>query len=85
MVRGCDESSSIALVSACNGAEQDVRTYLSFPIEHQAKRHSTKLVTRLNGGIKRRTEVVGIFPNDGAFVRLVGALPLAQNEQWAVL
>lgn len=45
---------------------------------------ATKPIERLNGEIKRRTEVVGIVPNDDAIVRLVGALLLEQNDEWAV-
>ena len=56
----------------------------SFPADHWPKIHSTNGLERLNGEIKRRTEVVGIFPNDGAIVRLVGAILLEQNEEWTV-
>ena len=65
-------------------AEQDVLAYMTFPKEHRAKLHSTNPIERLNDEIKRRTEVVGIFPNDEAILRLVGALLLEQNDEWAV-
>jgi transposase-like protein len=65
-------------------AEGDVLAYMSFPAEHWPKIHSTNGLERLNGEVKRRTEVVGIFPNDDAIVRLVGAILLEQNDEWAV-
>ena len=57
---------------------------MSFPADHWPKIHSTDGLERLNGEVKRRTEVVGLFPNDGAIVRLVGAILLEQNDEWAV-
>ncbi len=72
------------LTTIMDDAEDDVLAYMTFPKEHRAKLHSTNPIERLNGEIKRRTEVVGIFPNDEAIVRLVGALLLEQNDEWAV-
>jgi len=56
---------------------------LNFPADHWRKIHYHGL-ERLNGEVKRRTKVIGIFPNDDAIVRLVGAILLEQNDEWAV-
>ena len=72
------------LAAFMDEAEDDVLAYMSFPAEHWSKIHSTNSLERLNGEVKRRTDVVGIFPNDDAIVRLVGAILLEQNDEWAV-
>src|SRR5690606_30993645 len=72
------------LATLMDQAESDVLAYMTFPRQHWTKLHSTNPIERLNGEIKRRTDVVGIFPNEDSILRLVGALLLEQTDEWAV-
>lgn len=72
------------LAQMMDQAEHEVLAFMDFPKEHRVKIHSTNVLERLNGEVKRRADVVGIFPNDKAIVRLVGALLMEQNDEYAI-
>jgi putative transposase len=70
------------LATMLDESESEVLAFMDFPRAHRKQIASTNPLERLNAEIKRRTDVVGIFPNDAAIVRLVGALLLEQNDEW---
>ncbi len=72
------------LAALMDEAEHDILAYMTFPAAHRPKLHSTNPLERLHGEIKRRTNTVGIFPNEDAITRLIGAILLEQNDEWAV-
>lgn len=65
-----------------DGAEEEVLAYFAFPRSHRVKLHSTNTLERLNKEVKRRANVVGIFPNEASIERLIGAVLMEQNEEW---
>ncbi|WBS02178.1 IS256 family transposase [Pseudoduganella sp. SL102] len=72
------------LAAMMDDAEHEVLTFMTFPKAHRTQIHSTNPLERLNAEVKRRTNVIGIFPNDAAIIRLVGAMMLEQNDEWSL-
>ncbi len=65
-------------------AEEDILAFYAFPAEHRRKLRSTNPLERLNREIGRRTDVVGIFPDDRSLIRLASMLAIEQNDEWLV-
>jgi len=70
------------LAGLMDGSEHDVLAYMAFPAQHRTKLHSTNPLERLNKEVKRRADVVGIFPNEASITRLIGAVLLEADDEW---
>ena len=70
------------LADLMDASEHDVLAYMSFPRQHRTKLHSTNPIERLNKEVKRRADVVGIFPNEASIMRLIGAVLFEANDEW---
>ena len=70
------------LAGLMDESEHDVLACIGFPAQHRVKLHSTNPLERLNKEVKRRADVVGIFPGEPSITRLIGAVLLEANDEW---
>ena len=70
------------LAELMDAGEHDVLACMAFPRQHRTRLHGTNPIKRLNREVKRRADVVGIFPNEAPIMRLIGAVPFGQNDEW---
>jgi transposase-like protein len=70
------------LAAFIEASQTDVLSYMDFPAQHRSKIHSTNPIERLNKEVKRRADMVGIFPNEASIIRLIGAVLPEQNDEW---
>jgi putative transposase len=72
------------IATMLEGAEEDILALYAFPVDHRRKIRSTNPLERFNREIGRRTDVVGIFPDDRSLIRLASMLAIEQNDEWLV-
>jgi putative transposase len=72
------------IAALLEAAEEDLLAFYSFPADHRTKLRSTNPLERFNREIGRRTDVVGIFPNDRSLIRLAASVVIEQNDEWLV-
>ena len=70
------------LAAFIDESEADVLAHMTFPSQHRSKIHSTNPIERVNQEVKRCADVVGIFPNEGSIIRLIGVVLLEANDEW---
>jgi len=78
------ETAAPKIALLLEAAEEELLAFMAFPRDHQTKLHSTNPLERLNKEIARRSDVIGIYPNDESLIRLAGALLIEQNDEWLV-
>ena len=83
-VAGALQGSAPKVARLLLDAEEELLAFMSFPAEHWSKLRSTNPLERVNREVGRRSDVVGIYPNDAALIRLAGALLIEQNDEWLV-